>query len=31
MPNHTTNFVTIETNTNVEEEIQALDILKNDL
>jgi len=31
MPNHTTNFVTIETNTNVDEEIQALDILKNDL
>ena len=31
MPNHTTNFVTIETNTNVQEEIQALDMLKNDL
>tara|TARA_R110000824_G_scaffold382876_1_gene576170 strand:- start:242 stop:736 length:495 start_codon:yes stop_codon:yes gene_type:complete len=31
MPNHTTNFVTIETNTNVDEEIQALDMLKNDL
>jgi hypothetical protein len=31
MPNHTTNFVTIETNTNVQEEIQALEELKNDL
>ena len=31
MPNHTTNFVTIETNTNVDEEIQALEELKNDL
>ena len=31
MPNHTTNFVTIETNTNVQEEIQALKELKNDL
>ena len=29
MPNHTTNFVTIETNTNVQEEIQALEELKN--
>ena len=31
MPNHTINFVTIETNTNVQEEIQALEELKNDL
>ena len=31
MPNHTINFVTIETNTNVDEEIQALEELKNDL
>ena len=31
MPNHTTNFVTIETNTNVQEEIKALEELKNDL
>jgi hypothetical protein len=31
MPNHTTNFVIIETNTNVQEEIEALEELKNDL
>tara|TARA_R100000234_G_C4953848_1_gene158644 strand:+ start:318 stop:812 length:495 start_codon:yes stop_codon:yes gene_type:complete len=31
MPNHTQNFVTIETNTNVDEEIQALEELKNHL
>ena len=31
MPNHTTNNVLIETNTNEEQEILALQILKNDL
>ena len=31
MPNHTTNEVLIETNTNEEQEILALQILKNDL
>ena len=31
MPNHTTNFVTIGTNTNVDEEILALQELKTDL
>ena len=31
MPNNTTNFVTIGTNTNVDEEILALQELKNDL
>ena len=31
MPNHTTNFVTVGTNTNVDEEILALQELKTDL
>ena len=31
MPNHTINFVTVGTNTNVDEEILALQELKTDL